>query len=53
LGSCAPGIDFQDWTTRQIGPAAYAQSYAVAQQIEAAISQGNAAAISKFIHLAN
>lgn len=52
LGECATGADFQDWATRQIGPAAYAQAYALAQQVESAISQGDTTAIAKIIHLA-
>lgn len=51
LGTCATGLDFQDWATQAIGPSAYAQAYAVAQQLEAAIAQGDTAAISGAVAL--
>lgn len=51
LGNCSPGLDFQDKIAREIGPAAYAKAYEVAQQLEAAISQGDTTAISKVVYL--
>jgi hypothetical protein len=51
LGGCSPGLDFQDMVSQEIGPAGYAKAYAVARQLEAAISQGDTAAISKVVYL--
>lgn len=51
LGNCSPGLDFQDKIEQEIGPAGYAKAYEVARQLEAAISQGDTAAISKVVYL--
>lgn len=52
LGNCSPGINFQDRISEKIGPAGYAKAYELAQQLEAAISQGDTTAISKVVYLA-
>lgn len=51
LGNCSPGLDFQDRIAREIGPAGYAKADEIAQQLEAAISQRDTAAISKVVYL--
>lgn len=51
LGNCPPGLDFQDKIAQAIGPAGYAKAYEMAQQLEAAISQGDTTAISKVVYL--
>lgn len=51
LGTCATGSEFQDLVSKQLGQAGYAKAYGVAQQIEAAISQGDTNAIAGFVNL--
>jgi hypothetical protein len=50
-GTCASGEEFSDWATREIGANGYANAYAKAQRLEAAISQGDTSAIAKFVEL--
>jgi len=50
-GTCASGEEFSDRVTKEIGANGYANAYAKAQQLEAAISQGDTRAIAKFVEL--
>lgn len=51
MGTCSPGETFSDWVTRNIGAEGYAQAYARAQQIKAALAQGDTDALEKFAQL--
>ncbi|MDE2449304.1 MAG: hypothetical protein KGO22_10055 [Gammaproteobacteria bacterium] len=51
LGICSPGLTFQDKIAQQIGPGGYAKAYELAQQLEAAIADGDTTAISKVVYL--
>jgi hypothetical protein len=58
FGECAPGMaqcdagsNFSDVVTKAIGTSGYAEAYAMAQQLEGAIAQGDVATIQKFVQL--
>ncbi|MGH8287899.1 MAG: hypothetical protein ACREV7_02590 [Steroidobacteraceae bacterium] len=50
-GTCPSGEEFSDRVTKEIGSSGYAGAYAKAQQLEAAISQGDIGGIAKFVEL--
>lgn len=49
--TCPSGEEFGDRVTKEIGSSGYASAYAKAQQLEAAISQGDTGAIARFVEL--
>lgn len=54
LGGCAETgqcINFSDVVTKALGPSGYAKAYAMAQQLQEAISRGDKATITRFIQL--
>lgn len=51
LGQCTSGLTFADIVQKAIGPSGYAQAYAEARQLEQAISRGDRAAVTDFVHL--
>ena len=51
MGTCSPGTMFTDWVTKNLGAEGYAQAYARAQEIKAALAQGDTSALRKFAQL--
>jgi hypothetical protein len=51
MGTCSPGETFSDWVTKNIGADGYAKAYARAQQIKAALAQGDTSALQQFAQL--
>ncbi len=50
-GNCPPGEDFANFAAKSIGSSGYAKAYALAQQLEYAISQGDTATVARFVQL--
>lgn len=51
FGQCPAGLTYADIVTKAIGPSGYARAYAMARQLEQAISQGDRATVAEFVQL--
>jgi hypothetical protein len=51
MGTCSPGETVSDWVAKYAGAEGYAQAYARAQEIKAALAQGDTSTLQKFAQL--